>query len=415
VIEIAFGEATDAGLDPSKKINEDACRHVETPLGHLFIMCDGMGGHAGGKQASEIAVNTIAEQLASARADNDPRDMLRRAVELSAQRVYDFGGSGEQAHRPGATCVAMLLHDGHAQIAHVGDSRCYGIRGEQIYQLTRDHSVVQQMLDNGLINLREAVGHPDSNKITRALGMRRDVEVELREQAVELFAGDIFLLCTDGLTDMARDRDIMLTARQYADSAGLQAACDELVALANRRGGNDNITVQLVQILSADPKERLDTLAQPPLSHELHAGSEVPTTIDGGPPSRGLASPAVSTTIAAAPPEPPQPPSMQPPSTQPPSTQPPSTQPPSTQPPSTQPPSTQPPTAPSAPPPASEPTAQQPAVPAMSLHRRPPPQPSRPPNDGSERTVRLLVKIVFGLALLSGFLLAALLWALLYR
>ena len=388
MIEIAFGEATDPGLDPNKRVNEDACRHVNTALGPLFIVCDGMGGHAGGKQASEIAVNSIAETFSPLTAASEPRDSLKSAIETAAHKVYDFGGSKDQAHRPGCTCVAMLLHRGRAVVAHVGDSRCYGIRGNQINHLTRDHSVVQQMLDNGLINRQQAVGHPDANKITRALGMTRDVAVELREEPVELFAGDVFVLCTDGLTDMARDVDIMITANQYMESDGPQRASEELVALANRRGGNDNITVQLVKILSAGPKDHIQTLAQSPASNPFHAGSPVPTTIDGAPAMApisvsptSVAPSAVSPTIAEAPANP------------------------------------------SAPMvstgPSSVANAQtdpsSPAIPAMSRHRRPPPIPAQPSNDKTDRTISLLIKIVLVLVAMTGFLVAALLWALLYR
>ena len=388
MIEVAFGEATDPGLDPNKRVNEDACRQVDTALGPLFIVCDGMGGHAGGKQASEIAVNSIAESFSSLTATSEPRDSLKSAIETAAHKVYDFGGSKDQAHRPGCTCVAMLLHRGRAVVAHVGDSRCYGIRGDQIYHLTRDHSVVQQMLDNGLISRQQAVGHPDANKITRALGMTRDVAVELREEPVELFVDDVFVLCTDGLTDMARDVDIMLTTNQYMSSDGPQRASDELVALANRRGGNDNITVQLVKILSAGPKDHIQTLAQSPASNPLHAGSPVPTTVNGAPAMAPIsvsptsaAPSAVSPTIAEAPAQPSAPMTNAPPSS-----------------------ARDAQTAPSTPP-----------MPAMSLHRRPPPIPTPSTSNKTDRTISLLIKIVLLLVATTGFLVAALLWALLYR
>lgn len=389
MIQVAFGEATDPGLDPNKRVNEDAHRHVDTALGHLFIVCDGMGGHAGGKQASEMAVNSIVESFSSVTAASEPRDSLKRAIESAAHKVYDFGGSKGQTQRPGCTCVAMLLHRGRAVIAHVGDSRCYGIRGDQIYHLTRDHSVVQQMLDNGLINRQQAVGHPDANKITRALGMTRDVAVELREEPVELFAGDTFILCTDGLTDMAREVDIMVTANQYMESDDPQRASEELVALANRRGGNDNITVQLVTVLSAGPKDHVQTLAQSPApNNPLHAGSPVPTTIDGGPAmaptsvsSTAVSSTAVSPTIAGAPPQ------------------------------------QSAPMASAAPSSVGSPqtTLPAPAMPAMSRHRRPPPVPTQPTSNKTDQTISLLIKIVLLLVALTGFLVAALLWALLFR
>src|SRR5262249_35026883 len=139
-------------------------------------------------------------------------------------------------------------------VAHVGDSRAYVIRQNQIYPLTRDHSMVQGMIDAGMLTEEQAIGHPDSNKITRALGMKPEVEVEVRPEPMELFPGDVLLQSSDGLTDLALGYDILGATRQAFASGGCQHACDMLVQLANSRGGHDNITVQMARVMEVGPK-----------------------------------------------------------------------------------------------------------------------------------------------------------------
>ena len=274
-IELEFGQATDPGLDPAKRVNEDSCGYAETKFGHLFVVCDGMGGHHGGKEASDIAIRTIFEVVSAAPADADPGVLLADAIEEAGRRVYQFGGPPENQQRPGSTVVSILLHDGRVDVCHVGDSRAYAIRGKQIYRLTRDHSMVQELLDGGVISEQEAIGHPDSNKITRALGMTPEVIVERREDPMDLYEGDVFVLASDGLTDLARNDDILVTVTEYLKSQGVQEVCEELVALANRRGGHDNITVQVVRVLRAGAKG-ITRVQEPP-------GALVSPTIEGSP------------------------------------------------------------------------------------------------------------------------------------
>jgi protein phosphatase len=280
-IGIEFGQATDPGLDPAKRINEDSCGYAETKFGHLFVICDGMGGHAGGKQASDIAIRTVFDWMAQQPDDKAPNRAMVEAIEEAARRVYQFGGPSTNHQRPGSTCVALLLHDGCIDVAHVGDSRAYAIRGKQIYRLTRDHSMVQELVDNGVISEQEAIGHPDSNKITRALGMTPEVDVELRDQPMDLYEGDIFVLASDGLTDLARNEDILLTVNEYIENGDPQTVCNELVALANRRGGHDNITVQVVKVTRTAPRSST-TLNQVPADPAVSA-RRVVTTLDGSP------------------------------------------------------------------------------------------------------------------------------------
>ncbi len=288
-IEVELGQSTDPGLDPAKRVNEDACGYAETPSGHLFVICDGMGGHAGGREASDIAIRTIFEVVGNA-PPGDPGGTLMRAIEEAARRVYAFGGPPENLQRPGSTCVALLMHDAMVDVCHVGDSRAYAIRGKQIYRLTRDHSMVQELLDGGVISEQEAIGHPDSNKITRALGMTPHVVVERREEPMDLYEGDVFVLATDGLTDLARNDDILVTVTEYLREKDVQAVCDELVALANRRGGHDNITVQVIRVVRVGKTGR--TRVQAPLG-DPGFSRPLAETIDAPPAASGNISPTV--------------------------------------------------------------------------------------------------------------------------
>lgn len=251
-VVVDFAELSDPGRDPAKQVNEDASSYAETAHGHLAVVCDGMGGHAGGRQASTAAIQTILDRVQNADAALPPPRVLATAIEAAGRAVHAVGGSAPQELRPGSTAVALLVHDGGAEVAHVGDSRAYLIRSGAIQRLTRDHSMVQQMVDAGVISAEEAPHHPEANKITRALGMAPEVDVEIAREPVPLAAGDALLLCTDGLTDLVDDAEILgVVGRRLA--SGPAVVCQDLVALANDRGGHDNITVQLLHVVEAPP------------------------------------------------------------------------------------------------------------------------------------------------------------------
>ena len=199
-VVVDFAELSDAGRDPSKQINEDAAGYAETPLGHLAVVCDGMGGHAGGREASQAAVRTILESAREPSGELAPGLMLKRAVEAAGRAVYAVGGNAPPELRPGSTAVAVMLHAGGAEVAHAGDSRAYLVRGSRIERLTRDHSMVQQLVDSGVLTPEQAVAHPDANKITRASGHRaRSRRRGARGAASRCEPADTILLCTDGL------------------------------------------------------------------------------------------------------------------------------------------------------------------------------------------------------------------------
>jgi len=238
---------SDPGREPTKQVNEDSGRATRTRLGHLALVCDGMGGHAHGQAASQAAVDTIIEWLSQPPFDRPPGPALAQAIQQANHVVYQQGGGPAIEGRPGTTCVAVLVHNGGAEIAHVGDSRVYLIRGAQIYRMTRDHSVVQQLVDAGMLSAEQALTHPDANRITRALGMAPTVDVELYPGPFEVGPGDLFILASDGLTDLVPDPEI-LGVVQNRLGEGLPVACQALVDLANLRGGHDNITVLMLRV-----------------------------------------------------------------------------------------------------------------------------------------------------------------------
>jgi protein phosphatase len=259
---------TDPGRDPNKRVNEDSAAYVETPFGLLAIVCDGMGGHAGGKEASELAIETISELVQAAPAMTTPRDALRAGIEEANRRVWSMP-TAESGRRPGSTVVAVLFHANGAEIAHVGDSRIYLVHAGAALQITKDHSIVQEMVERNMLRPEQAATHPDANKILRALGIAKDVEVDLRPEPVAYVAGDTFVLCSDGLSDLVGPADIL----DIAGSKPAQQAAGQLVDLANARGGYDNITALVVRMKVTAASLPAPTIAKTiPLSAiHLHA------------------------------------------------------------------------------------------------------------------------------------------------
>ncbi len=264
LVAVDFAERTDPGRDPSKQVNEDSCGYKVTPLGHLAVVCDGMGGHEGGREASTRAVATIfaAFEHGSFEASQTPRGraaLLKKALEEANAEVYALAPPSVHA-RPGSTCVALLLHPGGAELAHVGDSRIYLVHGAQVTQVTRDHSVVGQLVAAGVLTPEQAEHHPDANQIVRALGMKKDVEVELAEHPLPYVAGDVFILCSDGMSDLVKPEDLL----QIVGSAPAAQIAGQLVDLSNARGGFDNITVQVLR-----PRESSDQGVTKPIAQTV--------------------------------------------------------------------------------------------------------------------------------------------------
>jgi protein phosphatase len=288
---IELGQKTDPGRDPDKQVNEDSLGVVETRLGTLCVVCDGMGGHAGGQEASRLALQTIVDHVTSAPDEASPGATLREAVRIANARVHAMA-TAEKGGRPGSTAVAILAHKGGTEIAHVGDSRCYLVQRGTITQVTKDHSKVQLLVDAGYLRPEEAKNHPDANQIIRALGMTPDVDVELRPEPVMHVAGDAFVLCSDGLSDLVEPEEVL----QAVSGASAQQAAGQLVDLANARGGHDNITVLVARLKeSAVPSSRLEI----PTVAATAPGTEVMATAPATTPTPTPTQPVVAPPAAA--------------------------------------------------------------------------------------------------------------------
>lgn len=235
--------------------NEDSTA-TDASLG-LAILADGMGGYKAGEVASAIAVTTIMDEIQTGlkkfrHGQVDKHSgyrqeslLLKRAVNRANQSIFDVAQAELSCRGMGTTVVVVLFHGHQASIAHVGDSRLYRLRGNQLQQLTSDHSLIQELVSRGLYTREQAIANTPRNLVTRALGIESTVEVDILEESAE--EGDIYLLCSDGLNDMVDDEEIRLTLRKY--SANLAQSAHELVRLANKYGGRDNVSVILVRKL----------------------------------------------------------------------------------------------------------------------------------------------------------------------
>ena len=209
----------------------------------LFVVADGMGGHVAGDIASSTAVDTIKEESSSANAQD--MNTLARLVLGANSRIWEKAQSDPTLRGMGTTCTLLMLDSSTAHIAHVGDSRAYLLRGGELTQVTEDHTLVGRMVKEGRLSADEAEKHPQRSIVTRALGVDSEVEVDL--MTVDLREGDRILICSDGLSSMIDSDTIASILREESDP---QVAADRLVDAANEAGGEDNITVVIVDITS---------------------------------------------------------------------------------------------------------------------------------------------------------------------
>ncbi len=258
--KIEFAELTDTGR--VREHNEDAIG--SNPDIGLMVLADGMGGYNAGEVASGIAVQIVTE-LASEAAEReeltniDPHSglmrqsiILRDAVYRSNKIIFQTAQSQTHCEGMGTTIVAAMFYDDKVSIAHVGDSRCYRLRGGQLDQMTLDHSLLQELVDRGFYSQEEAQRSTNRNYVTRALGVEPTVEVEVHEY--EVLPDDVYLLCSDGLPDMVEDDDIHLTISTF--NASLDVVGQQLIDLANDHGGRDNVSVMLAQVKEAFPAKK---------------------------------------------------------------------------------------------------------------------------------------------------------------
>lgn len=234
--------------------NEDSLRLFREE--NLFIVADGMGGHASGEVASQMSVETLAEFFRATAEDDEitwpyKMDKGRRyeenrvvtGIKLSNRRIHEAAARDAKLKGMGTTIVVTFFVDGVCYIGHVGDSRVYRLRKGQLSQLTEDHSLLNDYIKMRQLTPEEIEAFPHKNVIVRALGMKDSVQVDIMHESAE--AGDVYLLCSDGLSGMISDEQIADILR---DGNDLDAQCEKLIDGANQAGGTDNITVILVRI-----------------------------------------------------------------------------------------------------------------------------------------------------------------------
>jgi len=244
---------TDVGL--KRDHNEDAIAS-DAEIG-LVVLADGMGGYKAGEVASEIAVLTIVAELKEAMLELEPGQidpvtdmqaeslLIVDAVQRANASIYHVSQDQPQCAGMGTTLVMGMFTNNKLLVGHIGDSRLYCLRDDVLTRLTEDHSLLQEQLNSGLITPEQARTSANKNLVTRALGVDPEVDLELNEFDVEV--GDIYLLCSDGLTDMVDDDDIHATLKSL--HTNLELAANHLIQIANDNGGADNISVILVRIL----------------------------------------------------------------------------------------------------------------------------------------------------------------------
>jgi serine/threonine protein phosphatase PrpC len=245
---VNVAQRTDVGR--KRLHNEDSVAHIvpTDPVmmvkkGALFIVADGMGGHAAGEVASEIAVNTVCNMYYQDPGEEVPSALIRAVVSANAI-IYQRSAENQSQQGMGTTCVAAVLQGTTAYIANVGDSRAYLIRQGQIRQISQDHSWVAEQVQAGLMTPEQASTHAMRNMITRSLGFYPTIAVDIFTEQV--MAGDMLLLCSDGLSGMVSDSEILQIVQQFGPQEGVY----RLIERANDHGGVDNITVLIAHVSS---------------------------------------------------------------------------------------------------------------------------------------------------------------------
>lgn len=222
----------------------------------LAALADGMGGYNAGEVASSIAVSVVATEICQRLQDTSPTDrdeasgeelgaqLLRDNIRKANASIFQAAQSQPQYAGMGTTIVSALFYDNRVVVGHVGDSRMYRLRGKTLETVTRDHSLLQEQIDGGMISIEDARLSRNKSLVTRAVGIDAEVEPEIHVHDVQV--GDIYLLCSDGLNDMVEDEDIQATL--YAMQGNLPLAAEQLIQMANDNGGRDNVSVILVKV-----------------------------------------------------------------------------------------------------------------------------------------------------------------------
>ena len=230
--------------------NEDAYAYWEPASeadyerkGRLAIVADGMGGHEGGQEASSLAVEAI-QQIYGQASGKDPQVQLAHAFREAHERIHQSAAKNPQLRGMGTTATALVLVAHNLYYSHVGDSRLYLVREGKVERLTQDHSYVSRLVQNGVITSEEAETHPQRHILTAALGAGTEFSPDIPQQPIAVQAGDVLVLCTDGLWGQVSEEEVGRAVKEKDP----EQACRELVDLAKKRGGPDNITVQVLRI-----------------------------------------------------------------------------------------------------------------------------------------------------------------------
>ena len=244
----AIAGATHVGV--VRRVNQDAYGHFDDPKRRevLLVVADGLGGHRGGEVASRMAIELLGPLVGSG--PEPAPERLARAIAEANRQIYEAARSDETLDGMGTTVVCLLANgSGAAHVAHVGDSRLYRLREERLDALTEDHSLVATLVREGVLRPDEARNDPRKNQILRALGVRKEVEIDVAP--VETRPGDTFLLCTDGLHGLIEDWAIRNVTLENPE---LELAVDRLIEAANRAGGTDNVTCLMARFPEPSPR-----------------------------------------------------------------------------------------------------------------------------------------------------------------
>lgn len=246
-----FGNHTDVGR--TRQQNEDYLGFFENSNGYFFVVCDGMGGHAGGATASQTAVKSIRSFFENQFYPN-PQEAIYQAIQYANQQIYQLAQMNIELRGMGTTCVLLMLRENKFYYGHVGDSRIYLHANRHLQRLTKDHSFVMALVEQGLISEADAEKHPRRNELLRALGTESFVDVTVAQEPILPQNGDMFLLCSDGLNSLVLDEGIEEVMNMALE---IQHKAMRLVEIANNLGGFDNITIQLIEFTGNTPADNL--------------------------------------------------------------------------------------------------------------------------------------------------------------
>lgn len=253
-LHLDIGNHSDVGK--ARERNEDYFGSFSGGFGNLLVVCDGMGGHKGGEIASRLAVETLKNHFEELSGDFNPTEEIRKALQEANDSLIETAERDSSLADMGSTVVLVLIRENLAYCASLGDSRIYLVTENGIRQFTKDHSLVQQMVDSNMITKEEAKDHPKKNVITKALGIDEALDPDIHDP-LGLKENYKLVLCTDGLTSTVNGEEIL----EKVENNSPQQASQKLVDLANERGGADNITVQVVSFSLKRPAEKVKAIS----------------------------------------------------------------------------------------------------------------------------------------------------------